>query len=367
VFELNLADGQLVWSPEVYALFGVTPEVFKPTRASFRMLVHPEDRAIPWQMLLAPESPRPAVAPDLVDTAANAAPAADVSAEAPPPHTLEFRVQRPDGQWRWIGQRGQTEPEVNAGHRRYFGVVFDISERKAAEAEKARSSQRLREQQFYTRSLIDCSIDALVVTDASGTVTDANRQMEKLTGCTHAELVGSAFTALFSDPQRAQGSLDLTLERLSLLDHELHLLSRDGSPTLVSLNGSTFYDRQRKLQGVIFSTRDVTQRHFLDQALQETNQFLESARFVAVKDRQATTDLLLQSSQELLPQLRSILGCAERLHTGPPTPAPAQSATIAQMLQDSRLLLARVQAAMGQLAQDPALAMRTPLQENPEP
>jgi CheY-like chemotaxis protein len=35
VFDLNLSDGSMVWSPEVYALFGVTEGDFVPTRASF--------------------------------------------------------------------------------------------------------------------------------------------------------------------------------------------------------------------------------------------------------------------------------------------------------------------------------------------
>ena len=47
--------------------------------------------------------------------------------------------------------------------------------------------QRLRDQHFYTRSLIESSIDALVTTDPRGIFTDINKQTEALTGRTRDE------------------------------------------------------------------------------------------------------------------------------------------------------------------------------------
>ena len=352
VFELSLADGSLVWSPEVYGLFGVDPASFVPTRATFRMLVHPEDRCIPWQSLngtsddgtagtqSAPPHPQAAA-----DSGASPSP-------GPVPVTCEYRIQRPDGQMRWIAQRGQTGHGVSSGsnssgHVQHHGVVFDITERKRAESARAEHSQRLRDQQFYTRSLIDSNIDGLLVTDPTGTVTDANRQMEKLTGCTRAELIGSNFTHLFSEPLRAKASLNLTLGSLALLDYELELLPRDGEATTVSLNASTFYDRDRSLQGVIFSVRDVTLRHFLNRALQDTNASLENARFTASRDCLACADRLRANNQEMLQQLKAVLDAISRLEADTPSQRPDQATMLAHVLQDSRRLLERVQSAIG--------------------
>ncbi len=349
VFELNLADGSLVWSPEVYALFGVDPASFVPTRASFRMLVHPEDRCIPWKSLngasadgmagtqSAPPHPQAAA-----DSGASPSP-------GPLPVTCEYRIQRPDGQLRWMSQRGQTCHGASSsnGSGQHHGVVFDITERKRAESAREEHSQRLRDQQFYTRSLIDSNIDGLLVTDPTGIVTDANRQMETLTGCTRAELIGSNFTGLFSEPPRAQASLNLTLGSLVLLDYELELLLRDGEPTAVSLNASTFYDRHRSLQGVIFSVRDVTLRHFLNRALQETNASLESARFTASRECLACSDRMRANNQELLQQLQAVLDAVSRLEAGSPSQQPDQTATLAHILQDSRMFLERVQSTIG--------------------
>jgi len=52
------------------------------------------------------------------------------------------------------------------------------------EAAQALLDQQLRHQQFYTRSLIESNIDALMMTDPQGIISDVNQQMMTLTGCT---------------------------------------------------------------------------------------------------------------------------------------------------------------------------------------
>lgn len=73
----------------------------------------------------------------------------------------------------------------------YLLIGTDNTARKQVEAEQKKLDQRLRDQQFYTRSLIESNIDALMTTDPSGIITDVNKQMEALTGCTRDELIGA--------------------------------------------------------------------------------------------------------------------------------------------------------------------------------
>src|SRR6185436_10501090 len=103
--------------------------------------------------------------------------------------------------------------------------------------------QALRDQQFYTRSLIESNIDALMTTDPAGIVTDANRQMETLTGCTRDELIGSPFRKYFTDPARAEAAINQVLRDGSVSDYELTVQARDGRQTAVSYNASTFHNR----------------------------------------------------------------------------------------------------------------------------
>src|SRR6202011_3322098 len=66
----------------------------------------------------------------------------------------------------------------------YLLIGTDNTARKQVEAEQKLLDQRLRDQQFYTRSLIESNIDALLTTDPRGIVTDVNQQMEALTPMT---------------------------------------------------------------------------------------------------------------------------------------------------------------------------------------
>ena len=136
----------------------------------------------------------------------------------------------------------------------------DNTARKQVEAEQQKLDQRLRDQQFYTRSLIESNIDALMTTDPSGIITDVNKQMEALTGCTRDELIGAPFKSYFTDPERAEAAIKLVLGEKKVADYELTACALDGTQTVVSYNLTTFYDRGRTLQGVFAAARDVTER-----------------------------------------------------------------------------------------------------------
>ena len=142
----------------------------------------------------------------------------------------------------------------------YLLIGTDNTARKLVEAEQKKLDQRLRDQQFYTRSLIESNIDALMTTDPSGIITDVNKQMEALTGCTRDELIGAPFKSYFTDPERAEAAIKLVLSEKKVTDYELTACARDGKQTVVSYNATTFYDRGRTLQGVFAAARDVTER-----------------------------------------------------------------------------------------------------------
>src|SRR5437588_33375 len=142
----------------------------------------------------------------------------------------------------------------------YLLIGTDNTARKQAEAEQMLLDQRVRDQQFYTRSLIESNIDALIATDPRRIITDVNKQMEALTGCTRDELIGAPFKGYFTDPDRAEAGIKLVLGEGKVIDYELTARARDGKETVVSYNATIFHDRDRKLRGVFAAARDVTER-----------------------------------------------------------------------------------------------------------
>jgi PAS domain S-box-containing protein len=215
----------------------------------------------------------------------------------------------------------------------YLLIGTDNTARKQVEAEQKKLDQRLRDQQFYTRSLIESNIDALITTDPSGIITDVNKQMEALTGCTRDELIGAPFKNNFTDPERAEAAIKLVLSEKKVTDYELTASARDGKKTVVSYNATTFYDRDRRLQGVFAAARDVTERKRSEAALQVTNVELESAKSAAEKANLAKSDFLSSMSHELRSPLNAILGFAQLLETTSPLPTEGQKENIAQILK----------------------------------
>jgi PAS domain S-box-containing protein len=221
----------------------------------------------------------------------------------------------------------------------YLLIGIDNTARKQVEAEQALLDQRLRDQQFYTRSLIESNIDALMTTDPRGIISDVNQQMESLTGCTRDELIGAPFKNYFTDPQRAEAAIKHVLREGKVTNYELTARARDGKETVVSYNATTFHDRDRKLQGVFAAARDVTERKQFEHVLQENNVELENARAIAEKANLAKSEFLSSMSHELRTPLNAVLGFAQLMASETPPPSAAQKQAIEQILQAGWYLL----------------------------
>jgi PAS domain S-box-containing protein len=208
----------------------------------------------------------------------------------------------------------------------YLLIGTDNTARKQIEAEQKQLGQRLRDHQFYTRSLFESNIDAIMTTDPSGIITDVNKQMEVLTGCTRDELIGAPFKNYFTDPDGAETSIKQVLREKKATNYELTARARDGKETVVSFNATTFYDRDRKLQGVFAAARDVTERKRFEQSLQEANRM--------------KSEFLANMSHELRTPLNGIIGFTEFLFDEKPGPLkPKQKEYLGDVLSSARHLL----------------------------
>ena len=221
----------------------------------------------------------------------------------------------------------------------YLLIGTDNTARKEVEAAQERLDQRLRDQQFYTRSLIESIVDALLITDPAGIISDVNDQTEALTGRTRDELIGTPFQDHFTEPLRAQECIARVLTQKQVNDYELTARAADQRTTLVSCNATPFYDRDRMLRGVIAVARDVTERQRLDHALQETAKALEAAKVTAESANAAKSEFLSNMSHELRSPLNAILGFAQLIDSGAPRPTPAQKDSIDQILHAGWYLL----------------------------
>jgi PAS domain S-box-containing protein len=183
----------------------------------------------------------------------------------------------------------------------YLLIGTDNTARKQVEEERAKLDQRLRDQHFYTRSLIESNIDALMATDPRGIITDVNKQTEALTGCTRDELIGAPFKNHFTDPQLAEAGIKRVLNEGKVTNYELTARARDGKLTVVSYNATTFHDRDRSLQGVFAAARDITERKQYEQSLREATHKAEQAN-------RAKSEFLANMSHEIRTPMNAVIG-----------------------------------------------------------
>src|SRR5688500_9474833 len=154
----------------------------------------------------------------------------------------------------------------------YLLIGTDNTARQQVEEERRKLDQGLRDQHFYTRSLIESNIDALMTCDPRGIITDINRQTETLTGCTRDELIGAPFKNSFTDPARAEAGIKRVLNEGKVTNYELTARARDGKETVVSYNATTLHDRDRMLQGVFAAARDMTELKRFEHALRQNEE-----------------------------------------------------------------------------------------------
>ena len=191
----------------------------------------------------------------------------------------------------------------------YLLIATDNTVRKQIEEERKKLDRRLRDQHFYTRSLIESNVDALMTTDPRGIITDVNKQTELLTGRTRDELIGAPLKDHFTDPARAEAGINQVLRSAKVTDYELTARARDGRQTVVSLNATTFHDRDRTCQGVFASARDMTELKRYELALRQKNAELEEAS-------RMKSEFLANMSHELRTPLNAIIGFSEVLGDG---------------------------------------------------
>jgi PAS domain S-box-containing protein len=133
-----------------------------------------------------------------------------------------------------------------------FGVARDVTEQR-------RTEQTLEEERQYSRSLVECSPDPLLVSSSDLILTDLNERAVRFTGYAREELIGVNLTSLFSDAARLTEIVRQSLEQGVVDNVDLCLLSKSAQEKPVSLTAATYRDAAGKVRGVLIAIHDISE------------------------------------------------------------------------------------------------------------
>jgi PAS domain S-box-containing protein len=189
---------------------------------------------------------------------------------------VEFRLRRRDGAYVWMGARAVPFKNLDGTVREWFGVTFDVSERKQAQLDRERALDLLS---TTLRSIGD----AVIATDPEGRVSFMNVVAERLTKWTTDEARGHHLhevVPIFNEETGAavENPVDKVLREgatVGLANHTV-LRRRDGSEIPIDDSAAPIRSDQGTLEGVVLVFRDVSEekRHlyrrlFLARATEE--------------------------------------------------------------------------------------------------
>lgn len=186
----------------------------------------------------------------------------------------------------------------------------DITERKQAE-------ENLRLASFYTRSLIEASLDPLVTISREGKITDVNAATEAVTGVARERLIGTDFSNYFVEPGEARRGYEQVFARGSVQDYPLAIRHASGKVTDVLYNANVFRNQAGEIEGVFAAARDVTERKRAEEEVHKSNEQLEQ-RVVARTEELRALNKELETfnyavAHDLRAPLRHIHSFAEML------------------------------------------------------
>ncbi|MGH3034101.1 MAG: PAS domain S-box protein, partial [Gaiellaceae bacterium] len=186
-------------------------------------------------------------------------------------YALEYRIVHRDGNVRWVLERGLGIPQPD-GTRVLDSALFDITEQKAAEEERARLA-----------AIVEFSDDAIMSATLDGNIESWNRGAEELYGYSAEEALGRPISIL-APSDRPDEPAELLAEirngeRTS--HHETVRTRKDGTKVDVSLTTSPIHDASGEITGASAIARDITERKRAEEALQQKTALLELLQDIA--------------------------------------------------------------------------------------
>jgi PAS domain S-box-containing protein len=235
---LDLVNGRLSWSEEVYRICEISPFDSRASYEVFLNVVHPDDRM--------------AVNKAYRDSLENRA-----------DYSIDHRLLFADGRIKYVRECCKTDYDAQGQPVCSTGTIQDITERRESEA-------ALRESEEKLRTLYEMFPLGIAMTDMQGRYLEFNEAFRAICGYPADELKSLDYWTL--TPQEYAAKEDEQLKSLASIGrygpYEKEYLQKDGSRVPIQLNGVlvTGRDGQKYIWSIV---EDISNRKRMEVALIE--------------------------------------------------------------------------------------------------
>lgn len=138
--------------------------------------------------------------------------------------------------------------------------------------DRKKYEDELRIYSAYTRSLIEASLDPMVVISPEGKITDVNEASVKVTGVVREDLIGTDFSDYFTEPKKAREGYQQVFAKGYVADYPLTIRHNLRE---VLYNASVYRDEKNQVLGVFATARDITAQRKQEMEIKTLNEELE--------------------------------------------------------------------------------------------
>jgi sigma-B regulation protein RsbU (phosphoserine phosphatase) len=131
------------------------------------------------------------------------------------------------------------------------------------------------------RAAVEASPDPLVGIDTQGQIADVNAAFEAATGCARADLIGSDFSACFTEPSNARAMCEQALRQGFVHNYPLELRHCDGQVISLLCSAAQYRDERGSVVGLFAAARDITEHKRSEAALRDSEAALKRAQEIA--------------------------------------------------------------------------------------
>jgi PAS domain S-box-containing protein len=211
---------------------------------------------------------------------------------------VEYRVVQKDGLFRWVYARGRCHFDASGNPLRFPGVVFDITERKAAE-------EALRESEAHLLGLAESIPQMAWTADETGSIFWYNQRWYDYTGTTLEEMQGWGWQKVH-DPNILPQVLAKWTEAIATgepFEMVFPIRGADGEFRSFLTLVKPVKDNEGNVLRWFGSNTDITDQRKTEEELRRVNRDLEEFAYVASHDLQEPLRMVNIYTQMILKQV----------------------------------------------------------------